>query len=441
MSNRATCHHAPIRVRLARGLVLVFLFLLSAAAFAKGAAPPRPPAVGIAALRSAGADLAVDLWLAAGAPAKLVVSLETAAGQAKGSALLSPSLPGPATVTLPGAVERFLTDGYEYRLRLRDGNGAEAAPPFAFSVGMSCEGEVCRFVPEPGVRAGAAVWLDERLAAALRAADPATPDLLAAAVAEDPGLLGAARNLAARLAGSADGLCHCRWAYSTPAASCIDPGVSLGIYDRGVRQDGLSARQVWSGTVRVNPACWTVQPAGEERIRISWGARLTTVSWPRLRLSACGACSGLATMDATFVSGAYALASSGNPGVSTRASWAYSAAADGIPVLVASDVRTAASPGGEERFELTRDWTGTAGAVDWQIELEAELEAPRGLDRGVAAAQIAFDIRSTAEAACATPPQVEVGKVTGWRPLADPLLNPIDPNQISVVIGECRPPR
>jgi hypothetical protein len=432
-------HNLLAENRFARGLALLLPILLTTPAFADVTTPPRAVEA-ITALHAAGADLAVDLMLLPGAPGKIVVGLETAGGRAEGSVVLSPAAPGRSTVTFKGTVERFLTDGFDYRLRLSDGNGVAVAEPSDFTVGMSCAGEVCRFVPELGVKTGGATWLEDRLAAALRAADPTVPDLLAAAASEDSSLAGAARDLSARLAGEADGSCRCRWAYSTTPATCGDPGITLGIYDRGVRQDGLSAHQIWSGGVRLETACWTARLDGIEKIRIAFGEREVSVGCPRVRLAPCGSCAGLATTHVAFLGGAYALAE-GASAVATRASWSYSVAADSATVLAASDVRAASSPNGEDQDESIRDWTGTAGAVGWQAEMEADLEAPRGLDRGIAAAQLAYDIRTTTEAACAMPPAVSVGRSAGWRSLGDPLLNPIDPNQISVVIGECRPPR
>ncbi|HXU32726.1 MAG TPA: hypothetical protein VN851_19320, partial [Thermoanaerobaculia bacterium] len=270
--------------------------------------------------------------------------------------------------------------------------------------------------------------------------DATMPDLLAAAVAEDSSLAGAARDLSARLAGEADGSCQCRWAYSTTPATCGHPGATVGIYDHGVRQDGLSAHQIWRGGVRVETFCWTARLDGAEKLRIAFGDREVPVAWPRVRLAPCGSCAGLAVMHATFLGGAYAKAE-GPPGVATRASWNYSVTADGGAALASSDVRAAASPLGEEQDESIRDWNGTAGAVEWQVEMQADLEAPGGVDWGIAEAKIAYDIRATAEAACAQPPRVEVGRTAGWRSLDDPLEHGIDPNQISVVVGECRPPR
>ena len=430
----------PIEIRILRGLALLLPLLGSAAtAFAGVAGAPPPPAVAITALRAAGADLAVDLVLRPGAPAKLVVVLETATGQPQGSVIHSPAREGRMTVMLAGAVESFLTDGFDYRLLLRDGNGAEVAKPAPFTVGMSCAGEVCRFVPELGVDRGAAVWLEDRLAAALRDGDPATPDLLGEAVAEDSRLAGAARNLSARLAAEADGMCHCRWAYSTTPATCGNPGATIGIYDRGVAQPGLSVHQVWQGGMRVETFCWTARSGDSEKIRIAFGDREVAVAWPRVQLAPCGSCAGLAVTNATFLGGAYAVAE-GTSGVTTRASWEYLVAADGNAALSAADVRTAYSPLGDERHESMRTWTGLAGAIDWRVEMQADLEAPRGVDWGVAAAQVVYDIRSTAEAACASPPHVEVARIGGGHSLEN-LFNPFDPNQISVVIGECRPPR
>lgn len=428
----------PTRISVAL-LVSSLLVGFSAAAFATPTPTPAPATVAIIALHARGADLAVDLALFEGAPAKLAVVLESAMGQAVGRAALSPATPGRATVILAGAVERFLIDGFDYRLRLRDGNGVEVAEPASFTVGMTCAEEVCRFVPELGVKAGAALWLEDRLASALRTADPAVPDLLASAVESDPSLVGAARNLSARLAGEGDGSCACRWAYSTAPATCGSPGIVLGIYDHGVRQDGFSAHQVWRGGVRMETFCWTARTEAGEKIRLAFGDREVAVAWPRVSLASCGSCAGTAVMNATFLAGAYAEAE-GPPGVATRASWTYAVTADGAAALSASDLRSAVSPEGEDRNEAIRGWTGTAGRVEWQAEMQVDLEAPRGIDWGTAEARIGFDIRATAEAACTIPPHVEVGRASGWVPLVDSASDVVDPNQISVVIGECRPP-
>ncbi len=398
------------------------------------------PLVSITALHAAGSDLAVDLVLFEGVPVKLVVALETVGGARVGSALLAPALPGRTTVRLSGAVERFLSDGFDYVLRLRDGNGAELAEASPFTVGLSCVAEVCRFVPELGVEVGAAVWLDDRLAAALREGDSTVTDLLAAAVTEDPGLLGAARNLSARLAVGADGSCRCRWAYSTTPAACGDPGISLGIYDRGFPEDELSARRVRRGAATLENACWTARGTGSETLRIALGAREVSVAWPQVALGSCGTCAGLVVTKASFLGGAHVVAN-GTSAVETRASWSVAVVADGSNVLSVSDLRTAISPAGEERNESIRDWSGTAASVEWTAEIETFLTAQAGLDRGFAAAQVGYRIRSTAAAACATPGAVSVGRFGGGHPLDEPIANPFDPNQISVVIGECRPPR
>ncbi len=443
MSIQVPPGHARVQARLARGLAFLMPFLGAASAFAevaKGAAPPPPVVVAVTALQTSGADLAVDLVLLAGVPAKLVVTLETAAGQVQGSAVLSPAKPGRATVRLSGAVERFLTAGFDYVLRLRDGNGAELAEASPFTVGLSCDGEVCWFVPELGVEVGAAVWLDDRLAAALRAGDSTGTDLLAAAVAEDPGLLGAARNLSARLAAGADGSCRCRWAYSTTPAACGDPGISLGIYDRGFPENELSARRVRRGTATLETACWKARGIESETIRIAFGARQVSLAWPRVALASCGSCAGLAVQEASFQGGAHVVAK-GVSAVLTRAGWSLSVVADGSTVLSASDLRTATSPAGEERADSVRDWSGTAHSVEWTVEIETYLAAPAGLDRGFAAGQVGYRIRSAGAAACATPNAVSVGRFGGGHPLDEPIANPFDPNQISVVIGECRPPR
>ncbi len=434
----------PTEIRIVLGIALLLSLLGPAsrafAGSAEVAGVPLPPVVAITALHAAGADLAVDLALLPGAPAKLVVMLSTAAGQAQGSVVLSPATPGRATVTLAGAVERFLTDGFEYRLLLRDGNGAEVARPAAFTVGMTCAGEVCRFVPELGVQTGAAVWLEDRLAAVLRAGDPATPDLLAAAVAGEEGLLGAARNLAARLAGGADGSCVCRWAYSTSPATCGGPGISLGIYDNGLREDELSAHRVRRGRTTLESACWRAQSLGTETVRVALGPRQVPVAWPRVALAACGSCGGTAIHRTEFLAGAHALAA-GTAALETRASWSFGVSADGSAVLADSDVRSAASPAGEDRGERLAQWNGTGRTIEWEAELDTLLKAPAGADRAFAAAQVAYDVRSTAEAACTVPPRVEVARISGWSPFVEPGFNPFDPNQISVVIGECRPPR
>ena len=425
-----------LTLRFALAFAVLFSFYDVSVALA---APPRPEVVAIAALHAAGADLGVDLVLLPGAPAKLVVALETAAGQPEGSVVLTPARTGRATVFFPAAVERFLTDGFDYRLRLRDDAGIEVAEAASFTVGMTCAGEVCRFVPELGVETGAAVWLEDRLASALRAADPATSDLLAAAVEADSGLLGAARDLSARLAAGADGSCRCRWAYSTTPAACGDPGTSLGIFDRGVREDELSARRVRRGAATLETACWTARLDGSEKIRIAFGDREATVGWPRVALSSCGSCGGSAVSRTAFLGGAHAVAA-GTSAVETRASWSFDVSIDGTVVLSESDVRAAASPAGEDRDERLSEWNGVARTIAWEAELETLLKAPAGVDRGSAEAQFGYRIRTTGEAACATPPHVEVGRIGGWHFLDEPLANPFDPNQISVVIGECRPP-
>lgn len=440
MLKKVTPCRAFFGARLTRGLALLLPLLASAGALAKTVPPPVPPAVAVTALHALGADLAIDLVLLPEAPAKLVVTLATASGQAVGSAVLSPARKGHATLTLAGAVERFLADGYEYRLLLRDGNGAEVARPAAFTVGMSCAGEVCRFVPELGVETGAAVWLDDRLATALRTADPATPDLLAAAVAEQEGLLGAARNLAARLAGRGDGSCVCRWAYSTSPASCGDPGISLGIFDNDLREDELSAHRVRRGQTTLESACWRVRDLGTETVRVALGPREVPVAWPRVALAACGSCNGTPVHRALFLAGAHAVAR-GTAALETRATWAFDLSSDGSVVLSGSDVRSAVSPAGEDRDERFVEWNGTGRTIEWEVELDTLLKAPAGADRGFALAQIAYDVRSTAEAACTSPPRVEVARMSNWNHDLDPGFNPFDPSQISVVIGECRPPR
>lgn len=425
----------PIEKRLARGLAVLLPLLGSAAAFARVAAVPSP-VVAVAALHAEGADLGVDLVLLPGAPSKLVVALETAGGRAQGSVVLSPAPLGRATVTFAGAVERFLSDGFDYRLRLLDAAGGEVAEPSAFTVGMTCAGEVCRFVPELGVETGAAIWLEDRLAAALRAGDPAATDLLAVAVAEDRSLLGAARDLAARLATGADGSCRCRWAYSTTPAACGDPGISLGIYDNGLREDELSARRVRRGAATLETACWTVRGAGTETIRFALGARQVAVPWPRVAIASCGSCEGATVQRAAFLGGAHAFAA-GISAVETRASWSFGVAADGSSVLSGSDLRTAVSPAGEDRDEQLLEWNGTARTIEWEVDLETLLKAPAGVDRAFAEAKFGYRIRTTAEATCALPPRVEVARTAGWHA---PPADPIDPSQISVVIGECRPP-
>ncbi len=431
-----------VGLRIARNLAasLPLMALLSShATFAADGVAPAGTAE-VLALRANGADLEAEIGFYRGAPAKLAITLETAAGVEKASVIVGSMAPARVAAAFPRAVERFALDGFDYRIRLRDAAGREVAPPAPFTVSMSCDGPVCRFVPELGVTAGGAVWMDSRLATALRAGDAASTDLLASAVEEDPSLLGAARDLAFRLAGEADGSCRCRWAYSTTPAACGGSGISLGIYDRGVREDGLSARRIWKGAMQLETACWTARRDGDEKIRLSLGERGAAVSWPRVRLAPCGACAGVAQADATFLGGASALAE-GIPSAATRSGWSFAVDADGGAVLGASDGRAATTPNGDDRFETIRTWAGTAGAIEWQVELWSELQAPRGIDRGIAEARVAYAVRSTGEAACAVPPRVEVGRISGPSPFLDPLPQPIDPDQISVVIGECRPPR
>ncbi len=434
------------------GLVLGFLLSLALAPSSLAATPPPSwfddgprPTVSIVSIVAQGADLVVSFDSFEGAPPKVKIDLETALGQPVSSVLVVSPSDGPPNgrkvATLLGAAKRFLTDGADYRVRARDPlTAVELVTPMPFAVALLCEGEVCRFVPQLGIATGSALWLDGRLAAKLVAPGSSPPlDLLAAAVASDPSLVGSARSLAARLASTADGLCHCRWTYATDLQVC-EEGMWLEINAKGtwIREDLLAAQRTRRHEVDLTAACWQARAAGTESLRIAFGAEVVKTAWPRVEISNCGACSGDAEQRARFY-GSTSTFATGPQVISTQAEWGLTAQADGSLVVTDSDLAVASAPNGSDFENRSVDWTGSASSLSWQNHLSVRFEAPEGATRAQVFSSLAARVISLGNAPCAEPPFVSVERQSAWNQPSN--ASTTDPDQISVVIGECRPPR
>lgn len=405
---------------------------------------PRPT-VAVVSIQTAAADLRVGVDLYAGAPARISIAVETADGRPVASTIhgiTSPrDLPQRETVLVVGMAKRFLVDGAEYRVRVRDAlSGAELVESMPFVVDLRCEGEVCRFVPELGVATGSALWLDRRLAVALTGPSSKSPiDLLGAAVANDPSLAGPARSLAARLASSAEGLCHCRWLFEIEPQVC-EEGTSLEIFGKGawIREDNLAAQRTRRQEVDLTARCWQSRLVGTEPLRIAFGEETVRTDWPRVEISSCGSCSGTATHHATFYASTFTSAFGPQP-IASRAEWSLAVRVDGAPVLSDSDLAAVGSPAGLDSEDRRLDWTGVGTSISWQSDLGVRLEAPSGVVRAHTFAAVSARIRSRGDALCAEPPTVSPERQSPWQ---QPVFwGSQDPDQISVVIGECRPPR
>lgn len=437
------------------------LSMWCAGVLAFGLAGTVPPAFGadggdaspVTGLRMSGPDL--EVFLSAPPPGEDAAAvLVDAAGVQIASAPVAIQ-DGAGRALLGGALAAVPGHGPAYRVLVQNDAGSVLGAPFPFLVALSCppgapEG-ACRFRLLPGLGAPGAALVDPALGRALDTLPAGTRDLLAAPVADDPALRGAALTAAwtwAALAGGPPGTCNCFWTLEASLpGDTRDGGAAVGLAAReaqGEEAVELERARVSSLALRQRCVRIALQPA--ETVTVVDGDWSALLEIPRLVLDGCAeACSPAVSWEAEVKGWARSRAEGGDE-AAAQASWQAELTVDGDAALQLEDGITAAAGAVGGEAERSAFWSGNTAAVTLRAAARAEIAAPGGSTGAEAIAAVAWRLAGQGSSDCAIPGQLEVSAASPSRILPGSMVpgRPCDPGQIGLITGPgseggCRP--
>jgi len=421
------------------------LALISAALSAE-----ETPAATVVGLRTAGPDLEVFLAGPPGMPASAVLIDSHGSAVASGPVEMKD---GEARAVLTGALARIATHGPAWRVMVMGDDGSVLGSELPFLVVLRCPpGGPCRFQLLSGLAAQGTALVDPALGRALDDLPAGTADQLAAAVAIDPSLRGAALTAAwhwAALPVAPNGLCGCVWALeaSLPGGTG-EGGLAVGVTGREVSgEDGVRLDQARAASLALRQRCARTEVRSAETVAVAAadGSWSTVLQIPRVVLSGCPApCTPAVAWEAE-VEGQSVARVEGGLDASAKVFWEAEVEVDGAEVLQVEDGASAVS--GQAGDEALRRAQGAGGGelVALRATARAEMAAP-GEPAGVEAiAAVAWHLAGRGVSLCAQPGQVGVSATSRLlQPIKgdDVVAGPCDPGQIGLLISNgrvCKP--
>jgi hypothetical protein len=418
------------------------LFLVSAALSA-GVTPP----VTVAGLRMTGPDLEVLVSGPLSPDVPVSAVLLDAAGNAVASGAVEME-DGEARAVLTGALAQLATHPPTWRVVLTGDDGSALGDAWPFLVALRCPpGEPCRFRLLSGLAAPGTVLVDPALGRALDSLPAGTVDLLAAAVAADPSLRGAALTAAwhwASLPAAPPGKCGCVWTFE-PSLSGVtgEGGVAAGVTARAVsREDGLQVEQSRSAALALRQRCVQAGFQAAETVLVvdAEGSWSTVLQIPRVVLSQCPAPCAPEVLWEAEIAGKSLARVDGGPGASAGASWESAVEVDGSEVLQVEDATSAVSGTAGSEAVRSAEWAGAGELLAVRATARAEMAVPGGPTDAEAMAAIDWHLAGRGESSCALPEQVEVSAASPDRigcNLEGP-RNHYDPGQIGLLLTDGR---
>lgn len=422
---------------------LALVLFLASAALSAGEAPP--PA--IARLRMTGPDLEV---LVSG-PLPAGVSASAVLLDAAGNAVASGSVEvedGEARAVLTGVLSQLATHPPAWRVALTDDDGAALGEPWPFLVALRCPpGEPCRFRLLSGLAAPGTALVDPALGRALDGLPAGTTDLLAAAVAADPSLRGAALTAAwhwASLPSIPSGRCGCVWTLE-PAlpGETGEGGVAAGVTARAVsREDGLQVEQSRSAALALRQRCVRTGLQASEAVTVAAaeGSGSTVLTIPRVVLNGCPASCTPEVLWEAEVAGKSLARVDGGPGASAGASWESAVEVDGSEVLRVEEGASAVPGTTGSEASRSAEWAGAGERLAVRAAARAEMAVPGGPTGAEAIAAAGWHLAGRGESGCAQPAEVEVSAASPHRigfNLEVPHIR-CDPGQIGLLLTDGR---
>jgi hypothetical protein len=410
-----------------------------------------PPAV--ADVQTAGANLEVFLS-SPPPPGSQVSAVLVDAGGATVATGPFDAAGGGDRAVLTGALAGIAAHGRAYRVLLVDEDGAAAGDELPFLVALRCPaGAACRFELLPGLAAPQTALFDPALAQALAELPAGTADQLAAAVAVDPSLRGAALTAAwywAALPVPAQG-CGCVWTLETPLSG--GAGLVAGVTGGALSgEDGVRIEQARTDSLALRQRCAATTIRAGEAVTVAAedGTWSTVLQIPQVVLSACPApCTAEVSWEAGI--DGRSLAQAAGPGARAEVSWEGEVTVDGTAVLQVED-EASTVPGTAGGVALrSAQWSGGGELVTLRGAARAEIAAPGEPADAEAAAALGWHFAGTGVSRCALPQQVEV--VRDARPRQHSLFvlhvpghpcEPGEPGQIGFIISNgkvCLPGR
>lgn len=422
-------------------------------ALAFGLAGPISPAFGeepglqspVAGLRTSGPDLEVSLT--SPPPEEAAVVLVDAAGVQVAAAPVVVE-DGEGRARLAGALAAVPGRGPAYRVLVMADDGSVLGSELPFLVALRCPPEEpCRFQLLSGLAAPGTALVDPALGRALDELPAGTVDQLAAAVAVDSSLRGAALTAAwhwaALPADPTKGACGCVWALeaSLPGGSGDGGGVVAGVTARAVSgEDGVRVEQARSASLALRQRCvrTDVQPA--ETVTVADGSWSTVLEIPRVVLSGCPEpCAPEVAWEVEVEGRSVARVESG-PDALAEVSWRGEMDVDGTGVLQLEDGASAPGDVGGETLRRAQ-WAGDGELVALRAMARAEIAAPGEAADAEAVAAIGWHFAGRGVSSCAQPGQVGVSAASPSRigPIRlDVPRVPCEPGQIGLLISNGR---
>lgn len=425
-----------------RSGVALVLFLFSAALSAGETPPPT-----VAGLRMTGPDLEVILSgpLPSDVPASAVL-LDAAGNPVASGSIEMEDCETRAVLT--GVLSQLATRLPVWSVVLTGDDGAALGDAWPFLVALRCPpGEPCRFRLLSGLSAPRTVLIDPALGRALDALPAGTVDSLAAVVAADPSLRGAALTAAwhwASLPAAPPGKCGCFWTLepSLPGETG-EGGVAAGVMARAASQeDGLQTEQARSAALALRQRCFQAKLQAAEAVTVAdaEGSGSTVLPIPRVVLSGCPAPCSPAVLWETEVAGKSLARVGGGPGASAGASWESAVEVDGSEVLQVEDGASAVSGTGGSEASRSAEWAGAGDFLAVRTTARAEMAVPGGPTDAEAMAAVDWHLVGRGASGCAQPAQVEVTAASPHRigfNLEEP-RNHYDPGQIGLLLTDGR---
>lgn len=425
-----------------RSGVALVLFLVSSALCAIETPPPA-----VAGLRMTGPDLEVLLIgpLPPDVPASAV--LFDAAGNAVAGGPVEVE-DGEARAVLSGALAQLATHPPAWRVVLMDDDGSALGEAWPFLVALRCPpGEPCRFRLLSGLAAPGTALVDPALGHALENLPAGTTDLLAAAVAADPSLRGAALTAAwhwASLPAAPPGTCGCVWTFepSLPGETG-EGGVAAGAMARAAsREDGLRVEQSRSAALALRQRCFQTGLQASEAVTVAAaeGSGSTVLTIPRVVLNGCPASCTPEILWEAEVAGKSRARVDGGPGASAGASWESAVEVDGSEVLRVEEGASAVPGTAGSEASRSAEWAGAGERLAVRAAARAEMAVPGGPTDAEAVAAVDWHLAGHGESSCAQPEQVEVSAASPHRigfNLEIPRSH-CDPGQIGLLLTDGR---
>src|SRR6185369_16070322 len=382
------------------------------------------PAVTVAGLHAAGPDL--EVLFAAPPPAGATAALVDAQGNEVTGGVVETGEEGETRAVLAGALAAVAAHGPVYRVRVMDADGALLGSELPVLVGLRCApAGMCRFQLLGGLAAPGTALVDPALGHALDALPAGTDDELAAVVAADPALRGAALTAAwywASLPVAADGACGCVWTLeaSLPGETG-EGGAAAGVSARAVsREDGARVEQTRAPSLALRQRCAVAKIASSETVTVGEadGSWSTVLEIPRVKLRGCAApCTPQVSWDLA-IEGRSVAHAEGGPGATANASWTADVEVDGVPVEHledgASSVPSATDTAGDNSSR-TLSWAGRGGSVALRATARAEIAAPGEPADVDAVAEVDWHLSGSGVSSCAQPSQVGVSAASPFR--------------------------